>query len=476
MIQMRKRSSVLAAVLAVLLALPFGALAAGVSQEDYALLAGFDLTAMNDTVAVQIPSGWGSNAGVSDQVISYSPTNRSGAMDVASGTVSTYWTGDGPSGSGKLEEYVSNIRKADFYSDVTSEPFSVAGQEGLALSYTMNINTHSFYCKSACFVYDDVLYAVELAQGDSSREDYSPVYETVVGSEAVMEGLWDLDRPAPETGETPAPVPAETPVPEETSAPEPAETPVPAETSAPEPEETPEPEPDEPLVPDPDEPPGPEETSAPGPEETPVPEPGRTASADIGDDLGSFTYAINGHSYSFPTRMSDLAEDDLQVDYTLELSAERSAAAEGDALVNTLYFMLAAMPDREMIGVTNLTGKIAPMREGVLTALVDTKARAVALELPGGVRVGGTEDSVIAAFPEFASLGMDGEADIRGDDLIYGTNVRGDGCNGYLLIRDDRPYCSALSIVCEDGVIREINFQCLGEEVAETIFSIMTEE
>ncbi|MBO4367287.1 MAG: hypothetical protein J5859_01125 [Clostridia bacterium] len=402
----------------------------GVSQEDYTLLDGFVLATLNSTMAIQVPSGWDNKAGSGGSTVIYSPADSSGAISSSSGTLTTTWYAPDGSGSGILEKYVDNLRKANIYSDVTSSPVIVAGQDGISLSYKMTVGTDSFSCRSACFVYDDILYSIEMFQGSESREDYFPIFEEVIGTAAIMAGKWETAQR--ESGPVePEPAPSE---PEYGR-----EVPDPGEPA-------PEPEAPEPAVPEPIQ-----------PEPTLIP---REPIFPTGD-LGDFTYAINGHPYQFPTDMSAFIAGDLDIDNTLVLSSERS----GDALANTLYFALAHIPSLELIGVSNLTGKNAPMTAGLLTALVDTQSSAIDLELPRGICVGSAESSIVDAFPEFAGMPMDGVADFRGNELIFACNVRDDGCNGYVLIRNDA-YCSALSIICEDGVIREINFQSLGENLA----------
>ncbi len=391
----------------------------GIRQEDYSLLDGYDLTTLNNTVALQVPSGWGSNLGASDEMVSYSPANHSGATDPGSSTLSTIWYSTENADNTILDEYIDNIRKEDIFSEVQSEPSIVAGQEGVTLSYVMNVGINSFRCKSACFVYEGNLYTVEMYQGAKSQKDYFPVYENVISSEAIMAGSWNVAPPVAEPTEAPQAITPSVPAPAPQS----------------------------------------EVTKAPAP---PAP--------SSGGDLGDFSYTINGHAYHFPTMVSDLAPDDLDLDQTLELSYEADPSRTGDELINTLYFVLEHFPSRELAGVTNLTGAIAPMAEGVLTALVDTQASSVSLELPGGLGIGSSEASISAAFPEFEGRAMDGLAGFRGNDLLYACNEREDGCNGYVIIRNDAPFCSALSIICENGAIREINFQCLGTETARSIF------
>ena len=433
-----------------------------VTQEDYVLLDGYDLTSLNGTVALQVPSAWGNNAGASETMVSYSPANQSGATDPHSSTLSTIWYNTGISKDIILDEYLDNIRKQDFFSDVEAQPFTVAGQEGLSISYNMDVGSNSFECKSACFVYGDILYSVEMCQGVKSTKDYFPVFQDVVGSEAIMDGEWDLTNVIPETEpETePTPVPEteseREPTPDSETESETEPTPVPETESETEPTPVPETEPETEPTPVP-------ETES---ETEPTPDSETEhGSAPQGGDLGDFTYAINGHTYQFPTAISALAQGDLSVDLSLELSAEDDSSAAGNELVNTLYFVQSNFPARELIGVTNLTGANAPMSEGILTALVDTTPDTVHVELPGGLKIGSPEASISQAFPEFADISMDGLADFRGNELLYACNVRDDGCNGYVIIRNDAPYCSTLSIICENGVIREINFQCLGSSV-----------
>ena len=67
-------------------------------------------------------------------------------------------------------------------------------------------------------------------------------------------------------------------------------------------------------------------------------------------------------------------------------------------------------------------------------------------------------------------MALDGYAAFRGNELLYACNVRDDGCNGYALIRNDDPYYSALTIICENGIVKEISFECIGSVRAEGVF------
>ena len=59
-------------------------------------------------------------------------------------------------------------------------------------------------------------------------------------------------------------------------------------------------------------------------------------------------------------------------------------------------------------------------------------------------------------------LEMNGNSGFRGNELMAACNVRDDGCHGYVLVSNDAPYYSAVSIICDNGVIREISFECIG--------------
>ena len=112
------------------------------------------------------------------------------------------------------------------------------------------------------------------------------------------------------------------------------------------------------------------------------------------------------------------------------------------------------------------------MSPGVSSFFVSRFAisKSISLTLPGGVQVGAAEWTITAAFPEFAGRTLDGLAGFRQNELLYACNVRDDGCHGYVLIRNDPPFYSALSIICDNGIIREINFECLGEAYAAIAF------
>ncbi|MFQ9153262.1 MAG: hypothetical protein ACLR6B_19325 [Blautia sp.] len=61
-------------------------------------------------------------------------------------------------------------------------------------------------------------------------------------------------------------------------------------------------------------------------------------------------------------------------------------------------------------------------------------------------------------------------ATFAGNDYLYACNVRDDGCNGYAIVRNDDPFYSAVTIICENSLIKEISFECIGSERAKGVF------
>ena len=394
----------------------------------YSILDGYSLTDLNGTVAIQVPSGWGGSSG--GAFTSYSPVNQSGALSPSAGTLTTSWFSDSEhDAASALSAYEDGIRKLKYTSDVQSEPTKAANLDASRISFRMTVGTNEFTCKVVCFSYMNAVYAVELDQGSNSADDYFPVFENVVSSMKILDGTWD-----PSAIPTPEPEPS----PETDSRPETESQPQPATDSRPEPESQPETE------------------SQPGT----VP--------GFSGDLGAFEYASNGQVYSFPTQASDLSPDALPVSLTMTLSYNQNPGTT-DALANTEYFTFENLAGRELVGITNLTGQNAPASEGVITALQDTGGSYISLELPGGLKVGADESAVLASFPAFGNIQKDGVAGLIENDFIYAANIRDDGCTGYVLIKNDAPFYSTVSIICENGNVREICFECLGS-AAEGIF------
>lgn len=131
-------------------------------------------------------------------------------------------------------------------------------------------------------------------------------------------------------------------------------------------------------------------------------------------------------------------------------------------IINTQYYYLSNSMTQELAGVTNMSGKSEPASQGIITYLMDTGGSDIDLTLPGDVRVGGSESDILNGFPEFQGVQLDGYAAFSGSGLLYAANVRDDGSHGYLIVRNDSPYYSSVSIICEDGLIREITYECLG--------------
>lgn len=77
---------------------------------------------------------------------------------------------------------------------------------------------------------------------------------------------------------------------------------------------------------------------------------------------------------------------------------------------------------------------------------------------------------ILKGFPAFAGKQLDGVATFVGNDYLYACNVRDDGCNGYAIVRNDDPFYSAVTIICENSVIKEISFECIGAERAKGVF------
>ena len=392
-------------------------------------------TKIPESVLVDVPGDWGNNAASGRSLISYSPVNGSGAISPKAGTLTiSYFAMESEDPTSAFFSYEKSISDMSVTSDMQSEDLSSASLPAKKLNFQMNVGANQFACETVCFIYEDTVYAFELMQGQLSSYNYFPVFNQVVqsaeiaGESAVIEG------------------PAETEV---ATVPEgPAETEVPAV-----------PETEVATVPE-----TPVETEAP---ETPV---------DTGEeDISSFRYELNGHSYQFPTPMSEIDPSDIQLDRQLELPYDICSDADVESgswteIINTQYFYFENSLYKEMTGITNMTGYDTVLSEGILTALIDTNGTYLDVVLPGGVRVGGAESDILRGFPAFAGKEMDGVATFAGSDYLYACNVRDDGCNGYAIVRNDDPFYSAVTIICENSVIKEISFECIGAERAKGVF------
>ena len=399
-------------------------------------------TKIPESVLVDVPGDWGNNAASGRSLISYSPVNGSGAISPKAGTLTiSYFAMESEDPASAFFSYEKSISDMSVTSDMQSEDLSSASLPAKKLNFQMNVGANQFACETVCFIYEDTVYAFELMQGQLSAYNYFPVFNQVVqsaeiaGESAVIEGPAETEVPAvPETPvETEAPAVPETSV--ETEAPEVPETPV--------------------------------ETEAPEVPETPV--------GTGEEDISSFRYELNGHSYQFPTPMSEIDPSDIQLDRQLELPYDICSDADVESgswteIINTQYFYFENSLYKEMTGITNMTGYDTVLSEGILTALIDTNGTYLDVVLPGGVRVGGAESDILRGFPAFAGKEMDGVATFAGSDYLYACNVRDDGCNGYAIVRNDDPFYSAVTIICENSLIKEISFECIGSERAKGVF------
>ena len=420
------------------------------------------------SVFVDVPGDWGNNAASGRSLISYSPVNGSGAISPKAGTLTiSYFDMGADEPESAFSNYEKSISDMSVTSDMQSEDISSANLPAIKLNFQMNVGANQFACETVCFIYEDTVYAFELMQGQLSAYNYFPVFNQVVQSAEIAGGgaVIETEEPAVEPevpAETEAPA-VEPEVPAETEAPA-VEPEVPAETEAPAVEPEAPAETEAPAV----EPEVPAETEAP----TAEPE---TLQAPEGGDISSFQYELNGHSYQFPTPMSEIAPEDIQLDRQIRLPYDISSDADMKSgswteIINTQYFYFENSLYKEMTGITNMTGYDTVLSEGILTALIDTNGTYLNVVLPGDVHVGSSEADILKGFPAFAGKQLDGVATFVGNDYLYACNVRDDGCNGYAIVRNDDPFYSAVTIICENSVIKEISFECIGAERAKGVF------
>ena len=420
------------------------------------------------SVFVDVPGDWGNNAASGRSLISYSPVNGSGAISPRAGTLTiSYFDMGADEPESAFSNYEKSISDMSVTSDMQSEDITSANLPARKLNFQMNVGANQFACETVCFIYEDTVYAFELMQGQLSAYNYFPVFNQVVQSAEIAGGGAVIETEAPMVEpevpvETEAPV-VESEVPVETEAPV-VESEVPVETEAP-------------MV----EPEVPVETEAPAVEpevpaetEAPAAEPG-TPQAPEGGDISSFQYELNGHTYQFPTPMSEIAPEDIQLDRQIRLPYDISSDADMESgswteIINTQYFYFENSLYKEMTGITNMTGYDTVLSEGILTALIDTNGTYLNVVLPGNVHVGSSEADILKGFPAFAGKQLDGVATFVGNDYLYACNVRDDGCNGYAIVRNDDPFYSAVTIICENSVIKEISFECIGAERAKGVF------
>ena len=420
------------------------------------------------SVFVDVPGDWGNNAASGRSLISYSPVNGSGAISPRAGTLTiSYFDMGADEPESAFSNYEKSISDMSVTSDMQSEDISSANLPARKLNFQMNVGANQFACETVCFIYEDTVYAFELMQGQLSAYNYFPVFNQVVQSAEIAGGEAVIETEAPMVEpevpvETEAPV-VESEVPVETEAPV-VESEVPVETEAPMVEPEVPVEPEAPAV----------EPEVPAETEAPAAEPG-TPQAPEGGDISSFQYELNGHTYQFPTPMSEIAPEDIQLDRQIRLPYDISSDADMESgswteIINTQYFYFENSLYKEMTGITNMTGYDTVLSEGILTALIDTNGTYLNVVLPGNVHVGSSEADILKGFPAFAGKQLDGVATFVGNDYLYACNVRDDGCNGYAIVRNDDPFYSAVTIICENSVIKEISFECIGAERAKGVF------
>lgn len=487
---------------------------------------------LQQSVLVDVPGNWGNNNAPGKTLISYSPVNDSGAISPSAGTLSiSYFPMEGNDANAAFDSYEKNIADMSVTTQLTSSDATAADLPARRIEFTMSVGANQFSCETICFAYDQVIYSIELMQGQQSSYDYFPMYDQVVGSAEVGDAQQIADAEA-HRGEIVATQESETASTEAsggqeetivsteqqaTEAPteQQTETPV-TDTGSRETErgrlgetervitgeteteesgliggETEMPDSglvsgetnasDDSVIPDQSGTAG--DGVITGESETPgnglVPADGSQGQdgAMMSSDMGTFQYALNGHVYQFPTAVGDLAENDLPLNreltipYDFKSEADMVGGGAWTEIVNTQYYYFENALYKEMAGVTNMSGYPISMSEAVLTALIDTQGSYVNITLPGNVHVGSAESDILNGFPEFASVSKDGTAMFRGNELLYACNIRDDGCTGYVLIRNDAPYYSAVSMICDQGIIKEISFECLGSERAGWIFS-----
>ena len=477
----------------------------------------FVQTDLQQTVTLDVPEDWGNNAS-GRALTSYSPVNDSGAISPAAGTLTvSYFPMEGTDEGAALDSYAKNIAEMSVVTSFASEIVQAAQLRGRYLYFTMTVGANRFTCETFCFAYNGDIYAIELMQGQQTSYDYFPVYTQVVDStqadnvqvintggtlpEETAQGADDGGQViedqigADDGGQV---------IDDQIGADDGGQVvddQIGADDGGQIVEEQIGADDSGQVVDDQigaddggqivEEQIGGADDGSQGAgqegeiiEELPGgPEPGASnvdenaILADINEtgDMGVFLYEINGHVYMYPTAVMDLEAGDLPLNMTQELPYQFNSDADMEEgtwneLVNTQIFYFESPLYKELAGVTNLAGYPIPMSEGVVTALVDTQGEFVNVTLPGGVKVGSYESDILKGFPRFAQTELDGMAHFDGNELLYARNVRDDGCNGYALIKNDPPYYSALTIICKEGVIQEISFECLGPDRAQGVF------
>ncbi len=478
-------------------------------------VADFAQTHVPPSVLVDVPSDWGNNAAGGRSLISYSPVNASGAINPKAGTLTiSCFDMETEDPASAFENYEKSISDMSVTSGMQSEDVSTASLPAKKMNFLMNVGANQFTCETICFIYEETVYSIELMQGQLSAYNYFPVLGQVVqsaeiqpeGSAAETQPVIQPESPAEETQpavqpespaeETQPVIQPESPAAETQPAVQPEspaeETQPVIQPESPTEETQPAVQPESPAeetqpVIQPESPA--EETQpavqpeSPAEETQPVVQPESPTeetqpaapAVNPEESISSFKYQLNGHTYQFPTPVSQIDPADMQLDRQLELPYDMSSDADVDSgkwteIINTEYFYFESSLYKEMTGITNMTGYDTVLSEGILTALIDTNGTYLNVTLPGNIHVGSAEQDILRGFPQFADQTMDGTAAFIGNDYLYACNVRDDGCNGYVIIKNDDPFYSAVSIICENSVIKEISFECLGSERAKGVF------
>ena len=183
---------------------------------------------------------------------------------------------------------------------------------------------------------------------------------------------------------------------------------------------------------------------------------------------GDFIYQINGRTYAFPTSVRDIAPGDIAFDRSMTI--DYTLIRGGTELDNSELIILEDSAYKEFASLTNMTGAPTSVENCVVTALTDTFGKCLNLTLPGDVRVGSPESAILTACPAYNYVPRNGDTRFMGNELCFACNVRDDGCTGYVLIRNDPPFYSTVSIICDAGIIKEISFECLGTKRAAYVF------
>lgn len=430
----------------------------------------YEQTYIPTSVLVDVPSDWGNNAAGGRSLVSYSPVNASGAINPKAGTLTiSYFSMEFDDVEETFAYYEKSIEDMSVTSDMKSQDVSTSNLPAKKFNFLMNVGANQFSCETVCFIYEETVYAIELLQGNQASYNYFPVLGQVVQSTKIAlvdnntENIVDPVRDIPITEDTEV---IEEILDEETVDEAGIEANIEVtDTDA-----------EEIVIGDAKEPQNVQKI-----EESVVsensgqPEAGKDSSVLTNVDISSFIYQMNGHEYQFPTPVSEIAQEDISIDRQLYLPYDICSDADMEfgnwtEIINTEYFYFENSLYKEMTGITNMTGYGTSLSEGIVTALVDTNGSYLDIVLPGNIHVGSLESDIYNGFPAFKNQQMNGNARFVNNDYLYACNVRDDGCNGYVIVRNDDPFYSAVSIICEAGVIKEICFECLGSERADSVF------